>query len=197
MLDCEILRPQHHLLSVARAWSWSTPLIRQNSRIFSHLSFYWATSNWSAVVIIQNYDGGGDNKVERRTPKPRLFQSNKFGNTLTRWHVAYERLIKVYSEHLLPAFWNSQFRKGTEQNHLIGMRALYIIHTNDSVRCHRQHKVVLLPPAREIFPKTGCMLLIISRQKRQLGCEKKNMAGFNDGCEKSPRGGRGKRLYFT
>lgn len=110
---------------------------------------------------------GCDNKVEQRPPKPRLFQSSKFGNALTGWHVAHETLIKVYSEHLLPAFWNSHFRKGTERNHLIGMRALYIIRTNDSVRCHRQHKVDLMPPAREISPKTGCMLPIISRQKRQ------------------------------
>lgn len=83
------------------------------------------TSNWSAVVIIQNYDGDGDNKVERRPPKPKLYQSSKFGRALMGWHVTDETLIKVYSEHLLPAFGNSHFMKGTERNHLIGMRALY------------------------------------------------------------------------
>lgn len=35
----------------------------QTAANFSHLSFYWATSHWSAVVIIQNYDGGGDDKA--------------------------------------------------------------------------------------------------------------------------------------
>lgn len=167
LLDCEILRSQWHLLSVARAWSLSTPLIHQNSRIFSHLSFYWAASNWSAVVIIQNYDSGAITKWSSDHPNRGCFKAINLENALTGWHVAHETLIKVYSEHLLPAFWNSHFRKGTERNHLIGMRALYIIHTNDSVRCHRQHKVDLMPTAREISPKTGCMLPIISRQKRQ------------------------------
>lgn len=76
-------------------------------------------------MIIQNYDGGGDDKVERRPPKPKLFQSSKFGRVLMGWHVTDETLIKVYSEHLLPAFGNSHFMKGTERNHLIGMHALY------------------------------------------------------------------------
>lgn len=109
------------------------------------------------IMIVAAIKIGPVLKRSSEHPKPQLLQSNKWVKSLMGWHQAYhiQPLLNPNDSLLWTSFscLKFTFQQSMHRNRLIGMHTLYITRTNDSVKCHRQHVIDLMPLAKKSLQK--------------------------------------------